>query len=106
MAATYRERRKIVAEMLDNSGGDVWCEVVLLIHRVDPSHRCGLRCVDVHEIKTRGRGGSIVNRPNLLPTCRPCHNWIGDHPKEAQELGLTVWSWQDEPNEETGGEAT
>jgi len=99
MEATYRERRKIVARMLDNSAGDVWCQVVLLIHTVDPAHRCNLHCAHVHEIKTRGRGGSILNEPNLLPTCPACHRWIDHHPALAQQLGLTKWSWEDEPTE-------
>ena len=50
MEATYRRRRELVADMLDNSAGDNWCQVILLIQQVDPAHRCGLYVADVHEL--------------------------------------------------------
>ena len=96
MERAYRERRKIVADMLDNSGGDNWCQPCALIYAVDSKHRCGLYVVDAHEIKTRGRGGSIVNPDNIIAICRPGHEWIGRYPKIAQEIGLTKWSYEDE----------
>lgn len=44
--------------------------------------------VDVHEILARSAGGSILDEANVLAVCRTCHQWIGDHPKAALELGL------------------
>lgn len=88
MEQTYRRRRELVAEMLDNSGGDNWCQVILLIQQVDTEHRCGLYVDDVHEVLSRGRGGSITDPDNCIAVCRPCHDWIGQHPALAQELGL------------------
>lgn len=90
MEATYRRRRELVAEMLDNSAGDNWCQVILLIQQVDPMHRCGLYVADVHELRSRGRGGSILDRMNCTAICRPCHEWIGRNPALAEELGLLL----------------
>lgn len=50
--------------------------------------------VDVHEIKTRARGGSIYDPANCLGVCRVCHDWITGHPARARELGLVVHSWE------------
>lgn len=43
--------------------------------------------VDVHELLSRGRGGSITERENVVPLCRPCHDWITTHPAAAQHDG-------------------
>ena len=45
---------------------------------------------DVHEIKTRARGGSIIDRENCLALCRACHTWITEHPSWALENGFVV----------------
>ena len=50
--------------------------------------------MDVHEVKTRGRGGSILDVDNLRCLCRPCHTWVTEHPKESHELGLVVHAWE------------
>lgn len=49
---------------------------------------------DVHELKTRARGGSILDENNLRCVCRTCHNWITGHPQEAHEQGWLKWSWE------------
>lgn len=90
MEATYRRRRELVADMLDNSTGDNWCQVILLIQQVDPAHRCGLYVADVHELRSRGRNGSILDADNCVAVCRPCHDWAHDHPALAKEIGLLV----------------
>lgn len=94
MEKIYRERRPLVARMLKENE---WCEQCIKIQKIDPEHRCGLRTVDVHEILTRGRGGSILSSSNLVAICRPGHDWLGAHPPEAQQIGLTRWSWEGEP---------
>lgn len=76
--------------MLNNSTGDNWCQVIMLIQQVDPVHRCGLKVVDVHELHTRGRGGDILDDGNCVAVCRPCHDWIHAHPTQAGELGLLL----------------
>lgn len=90
MEQIYRRRRELVADMLDNSGGDNWCQVILLIQQVDTEHRCGLYVDDVHELLTRGRGGSITDADNCIAICRPCHDWIGRNPALAEDLGLLI----------------
>jgi 5-methylcytosine-specific restriction endonuclease McrA len=58
--------------------------------------KCHARyAVDVHELKSRARGGSITDRDNLVVLCRPCHTWITQNPKEAVEQGWSKNSWDD-----------
>jgi len=45
---------------------------------------------DVHEILTRGRGGSIVTEENVLALCRNCHHFITVEPAWAKENGFVV----------------
>lgn len=52
------------------------------------------RSTDVHELKSRGRGGSITDETNVVAICRPCHNWITTHPAEAEAQGWSKNSWQ------------
>jgi 5-methylcytosine-specific restriction endonuclease McrA len=52
------------------------------------------RSQDVHELKSRARGGSIVDEENLVAVCRNCHSWITQHPKEATEQGWLKNSWE------------
>lgn len=49
---------------------------------------CKRKSVDVHHMK--GRGIYLNAVEFWLPVARVCHNWIGDNPKEAMELGLTI----------------
>jgi len=52
--------------------------------------------VDIHELKRRSQGGSILDERNLLAVCRPCHRRIGDHPALAFELGLSIHGWEEQ----------
>lgn len=58
--------------------------------------KCWKQATDVHEIKTRARGGSIVDEGNVLALCRPCHSFITDHPSWATEHGFIVNSYSSE----------
>jgi len=49
---------------------------------------------DVHELKSRGRGGSITDKANLVALCRTCHDWITQHPREATQQGWLRHSWE------------
>lgn len=75
------ERRKLVADLLR---GDPLCE------------RCGSSyATDVHEIKTRARGGSITDRDNLALLCRYCHSFITQNPAQGKAEGFLKNSWDD-----------
>lgn len=81
MERLYRkERRPLVAAFLDDHPVCAKC--------------CQARAVDVHELKSRARGGSITDRANLAALCRRCHEWITTHPAEAEGQGWLVRSWQ------------
>lgn len=54
---------------------------------------CTMTPTDVHEIKTRARGGSIIDPENVLALCRHCHHFITVEPAWSQEMGFTVHSW-------------
>lgn len=84
------DRRTFVREVL---AARPWCEActvvpgrIGMIVRVRPSH-------DVHELKRRSQGGSVLDASNVLAVCRVCHDWIGENPGEAFTRGLAVPSW-------------
>lgn len=52
------------------------------------------RSQDIHELKSRSRGGSITELDNLVALCRPCHTWVTQNPKEAHEQGWLKQSWE------------
>ena len=57
---------------------------------------CSYHATDVHEIKTRARGGSITDVDNCLALCRSCHRFITDNPAFALEHGFVVHAWAGE----------
>jgi 5-methylcytosine-specific restriction endonuclease McrA len=77
--AIYRQRRPLVAALLAERP---ICE------------RCGTNpSDDVHEVVSRARGGSILDRSNLVAICRSCHRFLTDHPAQAHAEGLMKHSW-------------
>lgn len=52
---------------------------------------------DLHEPLTRARGGSIIDKANQIPLCRPCHDEVTFRPESelgwAYDLGLLRHSW-------------
>lgn len=52
------------------------------------------RSIDVHERKSRARGGSITDETNLVCLCRPCHDLITREPEEAAKRGWLLHSWE------------
>lgn len=99
-AELYRtERVPMIKEAMDR--GQL-CQVCQLIAEVDMAQaaKCRLRAQDLHERKTRGRGGSLTKAANLLWACRPGHDWITTHPLEAREVGLVLNSWDPDPVDE------
>ena len=54
---------------------------------------CEGRSVDVHDPRTRARGGSHLDESNTLAVCRSCHEWIHHFPGEATRLRFLIHSW-------------
>jgi hypothetical protein len=53
---------------------------------------CTMTPTEVHEILTRGRGGSIIDPENCLALCRSCHFFITNEPSWSKQNGFVV-SW-------------
>lgn len=51
--------------------------------------------MDIHELKRRSQGGSILDESNCMAVCRECHRRIGNYPALAFELGLAKHGWED-----------
>lgn len=78
--ALYRKRRPLVEQLL--------AEFPIC-------QRCGTNpSQDIHEVVTRARGGSILDRKNLRAICRSCHTFITTHPAQAEAEGLMAHSWE------------
>lgn len=43
---------------------------------------------EMHEVLTRGRGGSPTDPDNILCLCSDCHRWVTTHEVQAREEGL------------------
>lgn len=52
------------------------------------------RSTEVHEIKSRARGGSILDPDNLAALCHNCHAWVTTHPADAHAEGWLRHSWE------------
>lgn len=73
-------RRPLVAQLLQERP---WCE------------RCRRnRSTECHEIKSRARGGSILDPDNIAALCHDCHAWITTHPADAHDEGWLKHSWE------------
>jgi 5-methylcytosine-specific restriction endonuclease McrA len=67
--------------------------VKLLIER-PTCQRCKVSgSQDIHELKSRARGGSITDLNNLVALCRACHTWITANPAKATQEGWLRHSW-------------
>lgn len=87
-------RRELVGRI---HARDVVCQLpryLLRAHRLHEGfeHQCR-RPLDVHEIIPRSawRDGWLDDT-NCVLVCRAAHDWIGDHPDEAHEIGLHGYS--------------
>lgn len=57
------------------------------LHDRPRCERCGKKATDIHH--KRGRVGRLLCMTEYwASTCRGCHQWIGENPNEARELGL------------------
>lgn len=67
---------------------------VKMLDQMPICERCWIGfATDLHEIKTRARGGSILDEDNIAALCRVCHTWITEHPAEALAEGWLKNSW-------------
>ncbi len=48
---------------------------------------------DVHEIRSRGRGGDMLDEKNCATLCRPCHTHVTAHPAESERDGWLRSRW-------------
>lgn len=68
--------------------------VIELLQDIPPCQRCHqATATDVHELKSRARGGSILDPDNLALLCRPCHTWVTTNPAAATAEGWLRNSW-------------
>lgn len=90
--AEYELRRPLVRRLLEERP---WCEAcpVFAAHDGKVTYQRN-PSADIHELKRRSQGGSILDEPNLLAVCRPCHRRIGNHPQLAFDLGLSRHGWE------------
>jgi hypothetical protein len=92
MKDTYKERVPLVKKLL---GERAWCEACPIFAKHDGVITYTRRpSVDIHEVKRRSQGGSILEESNLMAVCRECHRRIGNHPQLAFDLGLSIHGWE------------
>jgi hypothetical protein len=78
-AKVYREQRvPLVQAML---AAQPWCQV-----RWDEN--CRGHAEGLHEVLSRGRGGSIVREDNCVAACHYCNGAVSDNPAEAEARGF------------------
>jgi len=87
----YKKRRPLVAKLLDERP---ICEACPPYATLDGkvTYRRN-QSVDVHELKNRSQGGSILDEKNLVTVCRACHTRITGAQKEAEGIGLHLPGW-------------
>ena len=73
----------------------------VVLDRDENRCQCGLddctrHATDVHELKSRARGGSILDPTNCLSLCRSCHSFITQNPAWAEANGFALASWATE----------
>jgi len=88
----YVKRRILVVQILEEQP---YCEACPVFAKHDEKVSYVRRgSVDVHELKRRSQGGSILDRDNCIAVCRECHMRIGNHPQLAFDLGLAKHGWE------------
>jgi len=88
----YKLRRPFVAEILSLYPTCQACPIFAK-HDEKVTYVCRYS-TDVHELKRRSQGGSILDPANVLAVCRPCHARIGNYPQLAFDLGLAKHGWE------------
>ena len=88
-AKLLRERKKLTDAM--KREGPVMCQFphAPTFARDNFIASCTRYADDLHEIRSRARGGSITDPANVIPLCREHHRWVTEHPLEAEKEGLS-----------------
>ena len=60
-----------------------------------PPDVCTGASEQVHERKTRARGGDILDERNCLALCARCHRFVHDNPAWSTQRGLLLHSWDE-----------
>jgi 5-methylcytosine-specific restriction endonuclease McrA len=81
MARLYVARRRLVEQILEEHPRCQRCQAN--------------NSTEVHELLSRARGGSILDRGNCVALCSTCHAWITTHPKDAHAEGWLRHSWEE-----------
>jgi 5-methylcytosine-specific restriction endonuclease McrA len=93
MADIYKERVPLVKQLLKERP---WCEACPVFAEFDNLAVYVRRpSIDIHELKRRSQGGSILDEENLMAVCRECHRRIGNHPQLAFDLGLSKHGYEE-----------
>jgi hypothetical protein len=89
----YVERRKLVVRLLEEKP---WCEAcpVFAEHDEKKMYKRN-QSSDLHELKRRSQGGSILDEEHIICVCRPCHTRSGNYPQLAFDLGLAKHGWEE-----------
>lgn len=68
---------------------DRWQVVAAFLEEHPTCQRCWRRrATEVHEVLSRGRGGSILDGGNLRALCHVCHRWVTENPAAATAEGF------------------
>ena len=92
MKARYKEYLKARGDFLEVNR---WCDACWKIEKnpLLASHRSS----EVHH-KNGRLGRLLTDKSHFISVCRTAHQWIGDNPEKARELGLLcqkgVWNKQ------------
>jgi hypothetical protein len=86
MARTYREQRVPLVRR------------VLAERPICEFPDCRALSVDVHELRSRARGGSITDESNVKACCRAHHELVTNDPAFAEAIGWSLHSWGPEPS--------
>lgn len=86
-------RRELLARWMQESADSPFNFLGVPLCEVGWDRGCTGAATDGHERVLRSRGGSPVDRRNVLLTCRYCHDQIHANPEEATNRGFMKSSW-------------
>lgn len=57
--------------------------------------------VDTHELTNRSQADTAADEWVMVPLCRGCHDWVGQHLVEAEAAGWRIPGWKYRQNQTT-----